>query len=1364
MNKETKPNYRWLLLSLVVLGLAAALIVLPGQFRSKAGSQSDAGKGLIERTESHEIGLENYDIREQKDEAVVDVLTRFRTEAGKDSAIVADIVDGFVRGEESLRSRVPSLKVEYNTGVRAPEVITPDMWKADIERLTGPSDMKRAEILRNFVKQNDELIGVSNDQAGSLKVLADYTNPNGYMSFAHLSQEINGVPVFAGEVKAGFTKDGRMIRVINNLAPGLDYDSLSTNWGNPVDAVKTAFRNINTEPTSSDLRINESASSDRKAIFGNGDWATTAEKMYFPTEPGVARTAWRVLIWKPVNAYYVVVDAETGTMLWRKNITEDQAATATYQVYRNANAYMPAHDSPAPLTPGPVDPTLGTQGALLSSRSSVTLIGNESPNDGMNNLGWMTDGTNFTDGNNVEAGIDRVAPNGVDAPQPGDGTCPGAGCRTFTSTWNPPPGNPAPGDDPLTAQAQRGAVIQMFYVMNLYHDVLYRLGMNEQSFNFQTDNFGRGGVGNDRVSAEGQDSSGTNNANFSTPADGGRGRMQMFLWTGPTPDYDGTTDADVIIHEVTHGTSNRLHGNSAGLSNNMSRGMGEGWGDWYAHTLLAEPTDPINGTYTTGGYATYLATSGFTGNYYYGIRKFPKAVIAFTGGPSNRPHNPLTFADADSTQFDVSDGAFPRGPFGSATVDQVHNLGEIWSSALWEVRCLMVTRLGFTPGTLRALQVVTDGMKLAPNGPTFLQERDAIIAAASALPVAPEASADVVDVREGFRRRGMGFSAAVLNAGTGSGNTRVTEAFDFPNVVMTGALAISDTPGNNNGIPEPGENVLLGVSIRNTTGATVTNVVANVNGGANVSYGSIADGATETRNIPFAIPSNAPCGSTVTVTINVSSAAGPQTPEMRSFVLGAPNGTVENFDGVTAPALPANWVSTTSGAGVGWVTSTTNPSSAPNAAFAGEPGAVGLSELETPSIAVSSSSAALKFKLNHNTENNFDGMVLEVKVGSGAYQDILAAGGTFTANGYNGTLSTGFSNPLPGRQAWTGNGNGYKNVEVALPSSTNGQNVQFKFRMGSDSSVAGSGVIVDDFELVSSYTCVPVNPTTGSARADFDGDGKTDQSVFRPSEGNWYLNRSTAGFNVTKFGLNGDRVVPGDYDGDGKTDLAIFRGTNAAGTPDFHILNSGTMTVTGVEWGIPSDVPVVGDYDNDGKDDPAVYRPSTGTWYMLNSTAGATTTVYGISGDVPVVGDFIGNGADDITVFRPSNNTWYTKIPAGGDTIRAFGIAGDILAPGNFVGDDKDDLAVFRPSNGTWYIYNSAANTVASIPFGTSGDIPVVGDYDGDGFEDVAIYRNGVWWVRSSASGNAVSASNFGLGSDIPVVNRAQAPVFPLAP
>src|SRR6185369_17056817 len=105
---------------------------------------------------------------------------------------------------------------------------------------------------------------------------------------------------------------------------------------------------------------------------------------------------------------------------------------------------------------------------------------------------------------------------------------------------------------------------------------------------------------------EAQDSSGTNNANFATPADGGRGRLQLYIWTGPTTNRDGALDNQVIVHELTHGLSNRLHGNATGLSTNMAGGMGEGWGDFYALALLSEPADDINGVYSVGCYSTYL--------------------------------------------------------------------------------------------------------------------------------------------------------------------------------------------------------------------------------------------------------------------------------------------------------------------------------------------------------------------------------------------------------------------------------------------------------------------------------------------------------------------------------------------------------------------------------------------------------------------------------------------------------------------------------------------------------------------------------------------------------------------------------------
>ncbi|HEX8735810.1 MAG TPA: M36 family metallopeptidase, partial [Pyrinomonadaceae bacterium] len=875
-----------LLLTLVVLGLLAAFFILPYQFRSSAGAaQNTNPKGLFDRTEAKEEPI--YDIREDKSDKASQALVEFRRQAGKDAVAVANDREKFVRAEAALKARLPHAKVEYNNDIRIPEVITPDVWRDKVEFLTPPSDMKRADILRNFVKQNNELVGMDNQQIDSLKTFADYTNPDGNLSFVELDQEINGIPVFRGEVKAGFTKNGQMIRVINNLAPGLDYDSLSTDFYNPVDAVKKAAGYINHELTPADTTRNDAQSNDLKVTFGTGDSATLAEKMYFPTEPGVTVPAWRVLIWQPVNAYYIIVDAETGTLLWRKNLTKDQTQSVTYNVYANPNAFINVADSPAPMSPGIINPALGTQASVIA-RTNVTRIGNEAPYT-FNNNGWITDGQNITDGNAVEAGIDRNGVDGVDAPLTGNPN------RAFTSLWNPPPGNPAPGDAPHLVEAQRGAVIQMFYVVNWYHDELYRLGFTEQARNFQHDNFGRGGLDNDRIRAEGQDSLGFNNANFAPVADGTRGRMQMYRWNGPFPDYDGTGDAEIIIHELTHGTSNRLHGNSSGLGNQGGM-MGEGWSDFYGHAMLSEPTDPINGIYATGGYVTYQFFAGFTGNYYYGIRRFPRAVIAFTG-PNGKPHNPLTFRylndDCNTligtpTSNPPPNSAYPRGPGGDPANDcaQVHYAGEIWSSALWEVRALMVTRLGWAVGNRKVLQAVTDGMKLAPLNPTFLQERDAIIAAASALPNAAEAAADAADVREGFRRRGMGYSASVLTP------FDVIERFDFPNVAMTNPFSVSDSSGNNNGFPEPGENILLNVAVTNTTGITVDNVVGTVTGGGSAGYGNITDGQTVTRQIPYTVPAGATCGSLHQVTITISSDAGAQTPQIREFRLGVPVGGV----------------------------------------------------------------------------------------------------------------------------------------------------------------------------------------------------------------------------------------------------------------------------------------------------------------------------------------------------------------------------------------------------------------------------------------------------------------------------------------
>jgi subtilisin-like proprotein convertase family protein len=381
--------------------------------------------------------------------------------------------------------------------------------------------------------------------------------------------------------------------------------------------------------------------------------------------------------------------------------------------------------------------------------------------------------------------------------------------------------------------------------------------------------------------------------------------MQMFVFTDPNPDRDGTADADIIIHELTHGTSNRLHGNATGLGSNMSRGMGEGWGDFYAHALLSEPSDPINGTYTTGGW-TLLNGFGALGstNYYYGIRRFPKAVMAFTGGPLNRPHNPLTFADLN-VGCDTSDGAFPAatGPHISATCDQVHAAGEIWSSALWEIRSLMVSRLGFTAGTQRALQVVTDGMKLSPVTPTFLDGRDAILQAASAFD-----PATVDDVWEGFRIRGMGFSAEVL----ATSPANVVEAFDPPNVTFADSITyLNVTCSDPAFTPVPGDTLAISIPITNTAGTSITNVTATLDGTTTASYGTIASGATVPRVFYYTIPETTTCGDVLSLPIAGSSDIAAMIPATYALQIGIPPMLTTNISNTTLIEVPA--VGNTSG-------------------------------------------------------------------------------------------------------------------------------------------------------------------------------------------------------------------------------------------------------------------------------------------------------------------------------------------------------------------------------------------------------------------------------------------------------------------
>lgn len=269
--------------------------------------------------------------------------------------------------------------------------------------------------------------------------------------------------------------------------------------------------------------------------------------------------------------------------------------------------------------------------------------------------------------------------------------------------------------------------------------------------------------------------------------------------------------------------------------------------------------------------------------------------------------------------------------------------------------------------------------------------------------------------------------------------------------------------------------------------------------------------------------------------------------------------------------------------------------------------------------------------------------------------------------------------------------------------------------------------------------------------ADFDGDRRTDISLFRPSDRTWYmLNSSNGAFRAQQFGNTTDIPTPEDFDGDNTTDIAVFRPS----TGDFYRLNSSNNTFAAFHWGANGDIPVPGDYDGDNLADHAVFRPTSGAWYISNSSNSVFQAfTFGMNGDKPTPGDFDGDGRSDIAVWRDTDGVWY-RLNSGSNNsffAFAFGTSGDIPSQGDFDGDGKSDTAVFRPSSGQWYVTRSSNGAFQAQGWGSNGDIPVAGDYDGDAKSDFAVFRptDGAWYILRSSNG-AFQAQAFGTNGDQP--------------
>ncbi|MGQ9898139.1 MAG: S8 family serine peptidase [Acidobacteriota bacterium] len=318
-----------------------------------------------------------------------------------------------------------------------------------------------------------------------------------------------------------------------------------------------------------------------------------------------------------------------------------------------------------------------------------------------------------------------------------------------------------------------------------------------------------------------------------------------------------------------------------------------------------------------------------------------------------------------------------------------------------------------------------------------------------------------------------------------------------------------------NSVPDQNETVTYNVTLRNDGTATTSgNLIATLVPGGGVgaiggtnpqNYGTLPVGASATR--PFTFTVNGLCGNTLTMTLNLSDGNGSLGSVTFSFQIGMPNNVLtQNFDAVTPPALPAGWTATNaSGPAPLWVTSNVTPDTAPNCAFVDNPAVVSDKRLDTPPITLTTGQAQLTFRNSYNLENNFDGGVLEISINGGPFQDILAAGGSFVTGGYNGVISTCCSNPIGGRQAWTGNSGGYITTTVNLPGSGT-RTVVLRFRMGSDNLISSQGWRIDTLVVQDGFTCCGIVTTpnvtfTGQTTVELPGTLNSDgDGFFEPCE------------------------------------------------------------------------------------------------------------------------------------------------------------------------------------------------------------------------------------------------------------------------
>lgn len=649
-----------------------------------------------------EEGVRNYDARD-----AYNAQARFGISSAQTSS------------QAALRRAVPELLVEFDQSNGLVRSLT-----NPVGALSKPRSGDPMAIGLDFVQKHRDALGLGLNDLANLEVTDRVYSKVSGVTNLYLRQTYQGLPVYNGQLQINVDREGRVLSVHSDFLPALESSIAGTTPRlSAADAVVGVAKHLGvglpTPPQS--LKAEPGARQrTRVEVEGLSTEPIHAELAVLPVRLGEARLVWRFQVHTldSNHAFDVTVDASTGEVMTRFDWV---AADDTYRVYPMP-VESPNHTTPLPPSDGRV---------LVSNPANATA----SP------YGWHDTngaaGAEYTilRGNNVHAYADTSNTGQPPAVQP---DCTSLIHCDFPITLTGAPSTYIPA-----------AVTNLFYWNNIIHDVQYQYGFDERSGNFQVNNYARGGLGNDDVRAEAQDGGGMNNANFMTPPDGQRPRMQMYRWNTVTPNKDGDLDAGIIVHEYGHGISNRLVGGPSNVSCLSNRQQpGEGISDFLALFYTAKPTDTGALGRGVGTYALHQPTTGV------GIR--PQR---YSTSPTV---NTWTYAS-------INGMAVP------------HGVGAVFAQGMWEAYWALVNHHGFssnlynatgTAGNQRMMLYFTQGLKNTPCSPTFTQVRDGIITAATTL----HSGEDVCRLWTAFAAFGLGSNAVSGSSGT----TAPTNGFAVP--------------------------------------------------------------------------------------------------------------------------------------------------------------------------------------------------------------------------------------------------------------------------------------------------------------------------------------------------------------------------------------------------------------------------------------------------------------------------------------------------------------------------------------------------------------------------------------------------------